>query len=105
VRSSLTATCALLISVLGLAGCGGDDEGAGEQVSSVIETATEAVPQSIEVELAEVNASGQSGTATLSANDDGTLNVTIDLSGGLTNRSRRTSTRDLAQMSARLSLP
>jgi Cu/Zn superoxide dismutase len=81
-RSVLVATC-LLISVLGLAACGGDDEGgAVEQVSSVIETATEAVPESIEVELAEVNASGQSGTATLSPNDDGTLNVTIDLSGG-----------------------
>jgi Cu/Zn superoxide dismutase len=82
VRSSLIATCALLISVLGLASCGGDDGGAVEQVSSVIETATEAAPQSIEVQLAELNASGQSGTATLSPNDDGTLNVTIDLSGG-----------------------
>jgi Cu/Zn superoxide dismutase len=81
-RSVLIATC-LLISVLGLAACGGDDEGGGvEQVSSVIETATEAVPESIEVELAEVNDSGQSGTATLSPNDDGTLNVTIELSGG-----------------------
>jgi hypothetical protein len=81
-RPVLTAICLFLISVVGGAGCGGDDEGAVEQVSSAIETATEAAPQSIEVELDEVNASGQSGTATLSPNDDGTLNVTIDLSGG-----------------------
>jgi hypothetical protein len=81
VRSVLIATCLLLVSVLGVAGCGGDNEGsAAEQVSSVIETATEAVPESIEVELAEVNASGQSGTATLTPNGDGTLDVMIDLS-------------------------
>jgi hypothetical protein len=41
-----------------------------------------AVPESIEVELAEVNASGQSGTATLTPNGDGTLDVMIDLSQG-----------------------
>jgi hypothetical protein len=83
VRSVLIAICLLLVSVLGVAGCGGDDEGSAvEQVSSVIETATEAVPESIEVELAEVNASGQSGTAALTPNGDGTLDVTIDLSEG-----------------------
>jgi hypothetical protein len=83
VRSVLIATCLLLVSVLGVAGCGGDDEGgAVEQASSVVETETEAVPESIEVELAEVNASGQSGTATLSLGDAGTLDVTIDLAEG-----------------------
>jgi CHRD domain len=41
---------------------------------------TEAIPETIEVELAGQE-SGQSGTATLDPNDDGTLNVTIELSG------------------------
>jgi Cu/Zn superoxide dismutase len=81
VRPALTALF-LLVSFVGGAGCGGDQEGAAEQASSVIETAAETLPQSIEVELAEVNDSGQSGTATLSPNGDGTLNVTIELSGG-----------------------
>lgn len=35
----------------------------------------------VEVDLAEWNGSGQSGTATLEPNDDGTLNVTVELSG------------------------
>ena len=36
----------------------------------------------IEVDLVEKNSSGQSGTATLELNDDRTLNVTIERSGG-----------------------
>ena len=38
--------------------------------------------ETIQVQLAEKNSSGQSGTATLELNDDRTLNVTIELSGG-----------------------
>lgn len=38
--------------------------------------------ETIQVDLTERNSSGQSGTATVERNDDGTLNVTIELSGG-----------------------
>ena len=82
-RTLFLAVVCLLIAAVGTAGCGGDDDtGAAEQVSSAIETATEAVPESIEVTLAEQNASGQSGTAMLTPNDDGTFDVQIELSQG-----------------------
>jgi hypothetical protein len=82
IRPVLLVSCALL-AVFAFAACGGDDgNGAAEQVSSAVDTATAAVPETIEVELAEQNSSGQSGTATLDPNDDGTLNVTIELTTG-----------------------
>jgi hypothetical protein len=69
---------------------------AATQAESVIEEAEDAVTGAIDtvtgeaadviedvqtVELAEQNGSGQSGTATLTANDDGTVHVSIELSG------------------------
>jgi CHRD domain len=79
-RPAFVASCVTL-AVFGLAGCSGEDEGSvADQVSSAVETVTEAIPGTIEVELAGQD-SGQSGTATLDPNDDGTLNVTIELSG------------------------
>ena len=41
---------------------------------------TGAVDEGVQVELAEQNASGQSGTATLSLGADGTVHVAIELS-------------------------
>jgi hypothetical protein len=82
---------------LAFAGCGGGDaedaveaatEAAGtltEAAGSVTEEAgsvAEDVAGGIEVTLNEQNGSGQSGTATLSAGDDGTLRVSVSLSGG-----------------------
>jgi hypothetical protein len=57
----------ILVAVLTLAACGGDDDeaaGNGE----------------VAVELAEQNDSGQSGTATLAPTDDGQTSVTLELS-------------------------
>jgi CHRD domain len=75
------------VLALGLLGCGGDGENAGEAVStlaggvsSAAETALQEAPESITVDLEEENESGQSGTATLTPNTDGTLDVTIELS-------------------------
>jgi CHRD domain len=75
------------VLALGLLGCGGDGETAGEAVStlaggvsSAAETALQEAPESITVDLEEENESGQSGTATLTPNTDGTLDVTIELS-------------------------
>jgi ABC-type glycerol-3-phosphate transport system substrate-binding protein len=101
VRALALATVAL---ALALAACGGGDEeeaveaateaagslteAAGtltEEAGSVTEEAgsvAEDVAGGIEVTLNEQNASGQSGTATLTATDDGTLHVSIALSGG-----------------------
>jgi hypothetical protein len=45
-------------------------------------TTSKASIETIQVDLAEWNSSGQSGTATVERNDDGTFNVTIELSGG-----------------------
>lgn len=78
-RSAVFASCVML-AALALAGCSGDEDVA-DQVSSAVETATEAIPQTVEVELAELNGSGQSGAATLEPSNDGHLNVTIELSG------------------------
>jgi CHRD domain len=78
-RPVLLAVVCLLVALV--VGCGGDEEnGAADQAPSVVETATEAAPEGLEVELAEENASGQSGTATLTPNEDGTFNVDLELS-------------------------
>jgi hypothetical protein len=52
-----------------------------ERDRAVATTTREAI-ETIQVDLTERNSSGQSGTATVERNDDGTLNVTIELSGG-----------------------
>jgi hypothetical protein len=68
-------------------GCGADGDNAGEAVSnaagavsSAAETAVQEAPKTITVDLAEENESGQSGTATLTPNPDGTFDVAIELS-------------------------
>jgi hypothetical protein len=79
-RPAVFVSCVTL-AAFALAGCSdGGAEGAAEPVSSAVETATEAIPETIEVELAEQDP-GYSGRATLEPNDDGTLNVTIEISG------------------------
>ena len=90
---------------LGAAACGGDDtdealneaatqaetviqdvtEQAGEAVDTAtgeLGEATGALPDGVSIDLEEQNASGQSGTATFSVNDDGTVHVSIEISGG-----------------------
>ena len=91
-----------------LAGCGGDDadeaieqaetvaEGVAEEAEEAIDTATGEAAEAVEdvtetagdvvseaevsIDLGEQNASGQSGTATLSPNDDGTVHVSLEIS-------------------------
>jgi hypothetical protein len=77
----------LLLALVAPLGCGGDGDNAGEAVSSAAgavsnaaETVVQDAPKTITVDLAEENESGQSGTATLTPNDDGTFEVTIELS-------------------------
>src|SRR5687767_7610057 len=85
---------------LTLAACGGDDaeealdeaqteaesviDEAEDDATGAIDTVTGAVGEAVEdiqtVELSEQSSSGQSGTATLSANEDGTVHVSIVLS-------------------------
>lgn len=71
-------TLALLVLValaIPVAGCGGDDEEAAETP-----TATEGeAGESVMIELAEQNGSGESGTATLEAVSSGMVRVTIEL--------------------------
>ena len=93
---------------MALVGCGGDDaeeavEEAATVAESVAEDAEEAVDAAtgeaaeavedatetagdivseaeVSIDLSEQNASGQSGTATLSPNDDGTVHVSLEIS-------------------------
>lgn len=61
----------LVLALLSLApGCGGDDEGGGGEAGA----------EAVEVELAEQNDSGQSGTATLEPAGEGMTRVTLELS-------------------------
>jgi hypothetical protein len=100
---------ALVAGVLGLAlvGCGGDDadealdeattlaEGVAEEAEEAIDAATDEAAEAVEdvtetsdivteaevsIDLGEQNASGQSGTATLSPNEDGTVHVSLEIS-------------------------
>ncbi len=77
----------LVLALVAPLGCGGDGDNAGEAVSnaagavsSAAETAVQEAPKTITVDLAEENESGQSGTATLTPNADGTFDVAIELS-------------------------
>jgi hypothetical protein len=107
-RTIITAALAAGVLGLAVAGCGGDDaeEAANEAASSVesvadeaasaIDTATGSAAEAIQsvteaagslaeeaaitIDLNEQNGSGQSGTATLSPNDDGTVHVSIQIS-------------------------
>jgi hypothetical protein len=70
------------LSLLG-AGCGGgDDEGAGgaPTEATTSEATTSGAGESITVDLAEQNGSGESGTATLTADGESTK-VSVDLTG------------------------
>jgi CHRD domain len=106
-RTLMTLLAALLLG-LALVGCGGDDadeaveeaetvaEGVAEEAEEAVETATGEAAEAVEdvtetagevvseaevsIELGEQNASGQSGTATLSPNDDGTVHVSLEIS-------------------------
>jgi hypothetical protein len=93
---------ALAAGLLGwtLAACGSDDaqeaideaqtqaesviDEAQDDATGAIDTVTGAVGEAVEdirtVELSEQSGSGQSGTATLTANEDGTVHVSIELS-------------------------
>lgn len=77
----------LVLALVAPLGCGGDGDNAGEAVSnaagavsSAAETAVQEAPKTITVDLAEENESGQSGTATLTPNADGTFDVAIEVS-------------------------
>jgi Cu/Zn superoxide dismutase len=61
-----------------VAGCGGDDEGNGEAAAPATTAADEG--GSVTVDLAEQNSSGESGTATLTADGEQTV-VVIELTG------------------------
>jgi hypothetical protein len=62
----VTALLAIALAAFALAGCGGDDD--------------EAAADEVTVELSEESDSGQTGTATLTAEDDGTR-VLIEIDG------------------------
>jgi CHRD domain-containing protein len=74
-RLATLLTLALAVIALGVA-CGGDDEGSGAAPA----TTSEAAGESITVDLAEQNGSGESGTATLTADGQSTT-VAIELTG------------------------
>lgn len=95
-RARLVAL-AFVVLLLVLTGCGGSDEedaveAATQAASAVTEAAgsvteeaasvAEDVAGGIDVTLNEQNASGQSGTATLTRGEGGTLHVAISISGG-----------------------
>jgi ABC-type glycerol-3-phosphate transport system substrate-binding protein len=86
----------LLAGILSLAGCGSDEEqdeareattavtdttGAAETLDEVLDEAEEALDDALTLELEEQNGSGVGGTVKLSPDTDGTVNVTIDLTG------------------------
>lgn len=71
------AVLALAAGTLGVAGCGGDDEGAATTPAAATDTGG---GEAVEVALGEENGSGQSGTATLEPASDGMTKVTIELS-------------------------
>jgi hypothetical protein len=90
-RSIPLFALALAALTLALAGCGGDDvdsddvaaastavESVAEEVSTAAE---EAAGEGLAVQLNEQNGSGESGTATLSVGDGGTLEVELELDG------------------------
>lgn len=66
---------ALALTVVALAGCGGDDDAADEPAGEVTteETAADEATGPLTIELEEVNDSGQSGTATLVPDKVGTI--------------------------------
>lgn len=89
IRSFVLVLGWLALAVLGPLACGGDGDNAGEAISTVAgavssaaETVAQEAPESITVDLAEQNDSGQSGTATLTPNSDGTFDVAIELAPG-----------------------
>ncbi len=74
--SALTVLLALVLLVV--AACGGDDDG--ETAESPAPAEEAAADETVSVTLAEQNASGQSGTATLTPTGEGQLVVTVELS-------------------------
>ncbi len=91
-RRGVLPIVSLVFAALAFAACGGSDTSADEvqatvteAVASVTESAgsvAEDLSNGVDVALQEQNGSGQSGTATLTVNDDGSLHVAIQLSGG-----------------------
>lgn len=88
-RAGLLAFAVVLFAI-GVASCGGSDtesveatvtEAAGD-VTEAAGSIAEDVAGGVEVALSEQNGSGESGTATLSVNDDGSLHVVLALTGG-----------------------
>jgi hypothetical protein len=82
----------LVCAALAVAACGGSDTSADEVQATVTEavasvtgnagSVAEDLSNGVDVALQEQNGSGQSGTATLTVNNDGSLHVSIQLSGG-----------------------
>jgi hypothetical protein len=85
-----------LAAIAILAGCGGDDEqdevrgattvltetdGIAETVDEVLDDAEEAIEDALTLDLEEQNESGVRGTVELSPDTDGTVTVTIELTG------------------------
>jgi Cu/Zn superoxide dismutase len=76
--ASVSVLLGLALLCLAVTGCGGDDEeGSGGGGG---ETTTAAAAESITVDLGEQNSSGESGTATLTADGEQTT-VAVELSG------------------------
>jgi Cu/Zn superoxide dismutase len=80
-RRSTTLAALVVAAVFALVGvaCGGDDEEPAAETTAAETTAPEEA-EPVTVDLAEQNASGESGTATL-AEEGGQLTVTVELSG------------------------
>jgi hypothetical protein len=77
-RTGLALLLLLAALALGLAACGGDDDEAAEPAAPATTAAEEA--ESVSVDIAEQNGSGESGTATLTADGEQTV-VVIELTG------------------------
>lgn len=77
-RTGLALLLLVAVLAVGLAACGGDDDEADEPAAPATTAAEEG--QSITVDLGEQNGSGETGTATLTADGEQTV-VTIELTG------------------------
>jgi hypothetical protein len=77
-RAGLALLLLVGVLALGLAACGGDDDETAEPAAPATTAAGEA--ESVSVDIGEQNGSGESGTATLTADGEQTV-VTIELSG------------------------
>jgi hypothetical protein len=92
VKRPILLLALLAAALFAVSACGGDDleeeaedvapqvTEAVDEATGAIDEATGAIEEGLQIELAEQNASGQSGTATLSPGADATIHVAIELS-------------------------